>query len=343
MRIRFLLPLLLLPALAAPAFAQMPRMPDASEAELQRAQERAEAWQAYGLRVAKALGRSDGARDLALAALLEAMARPHEGATALAADAARWRAGAIAKGAGDTITQQLLLAAGVVGADQDAALAAARRWQALEPGNLAPLLLQGLGPEAVLAAAGQSNRNAPDPYPLQRWAAGVLRRHPPTAAEWTALGDGARPADAVHAAIWASSLHGPLLPDYREVLGACTGRQLGAPGRAADCGHMAGLLLARPQTVLDERIGLSLARAVTRSAAERAPLDARRRGIDWRQEQLAELALREDADAEVFARLLADPSIDGEDAMARRLLAEAGLAQEPPASWRAPWEQQQRR
>jgi hypothetical protein len=342
MRIRVLLPLLLVSALAAPALAQMPRMPDASEAALERAQERAEAWQAYGLRVARGVGRSDGARDLALAALLEAMARPNEGATALAADAARWRTGAIAKGAGDVITQQLLLAGGVVAGDQDVAIAAARRWQALEPGNLAPLLLQGLGPDAVLAAAAQSDRNAPDPYRMQRWAADVLRRHPPTVAEWAAFGEGPRPADAVHAAVWASSLHAPLLPDYREVLGACTGRGLRAEARAAQCRRMADLLLARPQTVLDERIGLSMARALTRSAAERAPLDARRRGIDWRQEQLGELALRENADAAVFARLLLDSSIAGEDAMARRLLAEAGVPQEPPAGWRAPWEQPRR-
>src|SRR5690606_17223213 len=121
----------------------------------------------YSLRVARALGRSDGARDLALAAVLEATARPHPATAALAGEAARWRTEAATRGAGDTITQQLLFAAGLVGEDQDAAVAAARRWQALEPGNLAPQMLQGLGAEAVLTAAGRSGRNAPAPYPLQ--------------------------------------------------------------------------------------------------------------------------------------------------------------------------------
>ena len=65
MRNRFFLPLVLLAALAAPAFAQMPDLPEPTEEELQLAQQRAEAWQAYSLRVARALGGSDGARDLA--------------------------------------------------------------------------------------------------------------------------------------------------------------------------------------------------------------------------------------------------------------------------------------
>ena len=339
MRIRvLLLPLLLLPALSAPALAQVQQPPEPGQEELARAQQRAEAWQAYSLRVARALGRSDGARDLALAAVLEATARPNAAATALAADAARWRAEAATKGAGDTITQQLLVAAALVGDDPDAGVAAARRWQSLEPGNLAPLMFQGLDADAVLAAAAQSGRNTPDPYPLQRWAAGVLRRHPPTASEWVTLDDGARPSNEVHAATWAASLQALLLPDYRDVLAACTGRELRAPGRAAACGHMAELLLARPQTVLDERIGLSMAREQAGSAAEAAALDARRRGVDWRQEQLGELAMREDGDATAFASLLADPSVDTEDAVGRRLLSAAGIAPEPPASWEAPWQ-----
>ncbi|MGY1459470.1 MULTISPECIES: hypothetical protein [unclassified Luteimonas] len=339
MRIRFLLlPFLLLPALSAPALAQMQQPPEPTQEELERAQQRAEAWQAYSLRVARALGRSDGARDLALAAVLEATARPNEGATVLAADAARWRAEAATKGAGDTITQQLLVAAAMVGDHQAGAAAAARRWQSLEPGNLAPVMFQGLDAEGVLAAAAQSGRNTPDPYPLQRWAAGALRRHPPTASEWATLDDGARPSNEVHAAGWAASLQALLLPDYREVLGACTGRELRAPGRAAACGRMAELLLARPQTVLDERIGLSMAREQAGSAAEAGALDARRRGVDWRQEQLGELAMREDGDDAAFARLLADPSLDTEDQLGRRLLSAAGVAIEPPAGWQAPWQ-----
>ena len=365
MRTPVLLSLLLSAALASPASAQMPDLrdapqprPDAEEAAL--AQARAAAWQDYALRVAGDLARSDGARDLALAALLQATARPGEEgaagarstsavaagapstAAAAEADAERWRTQAAARGANDVVTQQLLLAAAHARGDADAAVAAARRWQALSPGNLAPLMHQGLDAIAVLAAAAQAGHNAPDPYPMMRWAAAALTRHPPTAAEWAAFGDGPRPDAAANAAVWASSLYvGWLLPGYQDVLGACTGRQLDAPGRAGACGHLAGLLLARPQTVLDERIGLSMARALTRSAAERAPLDARRRGVDWRQEQLAELVAREEGDAaaaERQARLLADPAIDSEDALVRRILADAGLAQEPPAAWRAPWE-----
>lgn len=339
MRIRvLLLPVLLLSALSMPALAQMQAPPEPTEEELAQAQQRAEAWQAYGVRVARALGRSDGARDLALAAVLQATARPHVAAEALASDAARWRAEAARKGAGDTITQQLLVAAAMVGEAPAEAVAAARRWQALEPGNLAPVMFQDLDADAVLAAAAQSGRNTPDPYPLQRWAATALRRHPPTAAEWAGLGEGPRPSDEIHAAGWAASLQALLLPDYREVLGACTGRELRAPGRAAACGRMAELLLARPQTVLDERIGLSIAREQAGSAAEAGALDAQRRGVDWRQEQLGELAMREDGDEAAFARLLADPSIDTEDQLGRRLLSAAGVAIEPPASWQAPWQ-----
>src|SRR5690606_23333294 len=133
---------------------------------------------------------------------------------------------------------------------------------------------------------------------------------------------------------------------YRGLMEACTGRQLRLAGRPGACGHVSKLLLARPQTVLDESIGLSLARSLSRSAAERAPLDARRRGVDWRQEQMMELAARDDGSAgdqaEALARALADPALDTEDALQRRLLSEARLAQEPPSGWAAPWERGRR-
>ena len=83
MRTPALLSLLLSAALVSQAFAQMPDLreapeprPDAEAAAL--AQARAAAWQDYALRVARALARSDGSRDLALAALLEATARPDD-------------------------------------------------------------------------------------------------------------------------------------------------------------------------------------------------------------------------------------------------------------------------
>lgn len=344
MRLRVLLPCLLAAALASPALAQLPdlrREEQPTPQELERARRQAEAWEAYALRVARALGRSDGARDLALATLLDAGARAPDGdaPAPASAEAVRWRDAATTRGAGDVITQQLLLAAGLASGDQALAAAAARRWQQLAPGNLAPRVLQGLAPEVLLAAAAQSDHNSPDPYPLQRWIASALRPHPPTAADWAAFGEGARPSAQAHAALWASSLAAVLVPDYRGVLGACTGRPLRAPGRTEACRQLSSLLLARPQTVLDEQIGLSLARALSRSAAERAPLDARRRGVDWRQEQMAGLAERgEGGDGEAFARALADPSVQSEDALVRRLLSEARLAQEPPPDWLAPWE-----
>lgn len=333
MRLRLLLPLLLAPALAAPAAAQAPREasgPDAADAR------RAEAWAAYATRVARSLARSDGSRDLALAALLGALAAP-AGEGPLDGELPRWREAAAKRGASDVTTQQLLYAAAAVAGEADAATAAAGRWQALEPGNLAPRLLQARDGASALAAAQAADHHRPDPLALQRWATSALARHAPTAAEWAAFGEGPQPADAVHAAAWAATLPPLLAPDYRPVLGACTGR--GGPGpRAAACSQLARLLLARPQTVLDERIGLSIASAQA-TPAELAALDARARGIDWRQEQLAVLAEREDGrDGTLLARLLAQPGIDGEDALARRMLAEARMAQEPPADWRAPWQ-----
>lgn len=339
---RLLLPLLLLTALAAPVHAQSPQPAEPTAAELQQAQARSKAWQAYAARVAHALARSDGARERALAVVLEALARPADGErlAPASASAATWRETASTRGAGDRMTQQLLVAAGIAAGDADAAGLAARRWQALEPGNLAPLLFQGLAAESTLAAAGRSSRQASDPLALQRWVATAMRPHPPTAAEWAAFGEGPRPSAEAGAALTAVAVQGLLVPDYRELLGACTGRQLGTPGRAQGCRHLSALLLSDPQTLHDERIGLSLARALSRSAAERAPLDARRRGVDWRDEQMAVLASRDGAaSAAVHARLLADTSITTEDALVRRVLLDAGIAPLPPADWRAPWEQ----
>ena len=342
MSFRFLLPLLLVVP-GAPAFAQAPQEREPPAVEQEQARAAADAWQGYATRVARALGQSDGARDLALATVLEATAGPADetGIAPPTAEATAWRDAAASRGAGDAITQQLLLAAAIAGGDPDAADAAAGRWQALSPGNLAPSMFQGLRADAVLGVAAQASHNAPDHFALQRWVAGAMRRHPPTAAEWAAFGDGSQLSPDASAALAAVTVQGLLVPDYRDVLGACTGRQLGAPGRAAACRHMSGLLLSRPETLLDERIGLSMARALTRSAAERAPLDARRRGVDWREEQMAALARREGGGAtaaDAHARALADASIDTEDALVRRILSEAGVALQPPAGWRAPWE-----
>src|SRR5690606_19428671 len=84
-------------------------------------------------------------------------------------------------------TQQLLYAAAAVAGEADAATAAAGRWQALEPGNLAPRLLQARDGASALAAAQAADHHRPDPLALQRWATSALARHAPTAAEWAAF------------------------------------------------------------------------------------------------------------------------------------------------------------
>lgn len=339
MRPRLLLAaaLLFLPAVQA----QVPVEADA----VQMAQ--AEAHQAYLQRLSTALARDGGARELALAALLRsAGAAPAQvsddpGASPSPprdAQADAWLRAAAAKAGDDPVANRLLLLA--AGPDDAAVrLEAARRWQAAEPDNLMPLLHAGLTVDALLAQARNATRADAGMYASVRWIASAWQRHPPNAAEQAAMSLGqpfhVDEAAAVSAmALWAASAE----PGYAALVEGCSERMLRAlPTRRDDCAHVAGLLADRSTNIADAHAGLAMLGALASTPAERSELQARLRQMDWRMLEWGRLGQQQPrGGAGQFARLLADPSIGSEQQLVERVLAEGGVATEPPPDWMPP-------
>lgn len=306
------------------------------------------AHRAYTARLAQSLAKAGSARELALAALLldlAADARQAESgdtgparARAVDAEAQVWRRSAAAKAGSDVLANQLLAGAGGA-ADAALRTAAAQRWQAADPGNLQPLLAAGLEADALLAQARTATRADARMYEGVRWIMSAYRKHPPLAAEQSALAGGGEyhveEAAAVAAmGLWAATA----MPGLATLAEACDPEALRVlPARRDDCLHAARLLADRSGSIGDERLGLSMQHALAASGAERAPVVERLRALDWRMLQWGRIAQQQPRDgAAQFARLLADPGIVTEQQLVARVLAEAGVSPEPPPGWMPP-------
>ena len=316
--------------------------PDAAALE----QARIAAHRAQASRLAQALAKAGGARELAFAALLQepmmttgavmdADAAPSRRAPA-DAQATAWLRVAQAKAGNDVLAHQLVIAATTDDAVRDAA---ARRWQAAEPDNLVPLLSLGLPAEALLAQAARATEADVHLYDGVRWMRSVLARHPPTPDEQRALTAG-EPFHADEAAAVAAMAYAAagMLPSYHALVQACRGTALQvSAARAGDCRHVANLLADRSDNVLGERVGLSMLLELAPRGAERTAIEARQRRMDWQMQQWGRLASQQPRDgAAQFARLLDDPSIRSERQLLARVLQEGGVASEPPEGWRLP-------
>src|SRR5690606_7183289 len=294
-------------------------------------------------RLASALARDGGARGLALAALLrgasadrrQAPDDPRAAPAPRDAQAEAWLRAAAAKAGDDLLANRLL---GLAAGPEDGALRmeAARRWQATEPDNLVPLLHAGLTVEALLAQARNASRADAGMYPSVRWIASAWQRHPPSVTEQAGMGGGlpfhGDEAAAVSAmALWAASAD----PGYDALVEACSARMLRAlPARRGDCAHVARLLADRSTNIADEHAGLAMLDALASTPAERSDLQARLRRMDWRMLEWGRLGQEQPRyGAEQFARLLADPTITTEQQLVERVLAEGGVAAEPPPGW----------
>src|SRR5690606_5237062 len=168
---------------------------DAEEAAWQEQQ--AAASQAYQLRVAEALSASGEPREQAFAELLRRQSTAADAGTVPAGDlpsraaprdpALESRLHAIAARAGDDqLANQLLIA---VDRDTGSPLrrAAAQRWQAAEPDNLAALLQVGPPVDDLLAQARNTTHASTHMYDAVRWMSAAFQRHPLTPAELAAL------------------------------------------------------------------------------------------------------------------------------------------------------------
>src|SRR5690606_35066731 len=150
----------------------------------------------------------------------------------------------------------LILAAGPD--DGAVRLEAARRWQVVEPDNLAPMLHSGLTVDALLSQARTAERADAGMYASVRWIASAWQRHPPSAAEQAAMSQGqpfhGDEAAAVSAmALWAANAGS----GYGALVDGCSAQMLRAlPARRGDCAHVASLLADRSTNIADEHAGL---------------------------------------------------------------------------------------
>lgn len=350
-RITLLLTLLLGAVFAAQAQSAGSGAPSPSPEALAMEQAHAAAGQAYSRRLAGALAADGGARELAFAAILRRIAAADAVAAApppgdapsarVPPDPAveRWLDAAATRAGADVLANQLLIAAGDASA-QTLRAQAAQRWQAAEPGNLAPLLWQSIPADALLADARRASHADTRMYEGIRWIAAAYRRHPPDAAERAALAGDGDFDEAEFAAMSAMALWTAIaMPALRPLMEACRGDALQATAtRRADCRNVALLLAERSDALVLRHAGLGLLQATAIDSHSRAEAEARQRRMDWQMLQWGEVARRQERDgAAQFVRLLADPAIDTEQQLVERVLAEAGVPLDPPPGWVSPW------
>lgn len=329
--------------------AQVPR-PDAAgmsadeAAQLQAAQE---ASAAYYLRIAAELAATGKPRELAFAAILLPLAdQPPQGAIpggdapsqAVARDprVAQWRKLASARAGSDVLANILLLQGDSRAADPTRGQAL-ERWRRLEPDNLAPRLFAG-DAEAWLPQAGAYAQLDMHYYEQLRWIQAALAAHPPRAAERAMFG-GADVAPEEAAAIAAAGIMAAAaLPGLRTLSEACRDGELDAtPTRRADCRHVGRVAADTADAGIGTSIGVALLQAAAATPAQQADARERRRSLDWRMIQWNRAATAQPDDgAAQFARLLRDPAVRSERDLIERVLAEAGIAPEPPVGWEMP-------
>jgi hypothetical protein len=335
-------------ALACGAQAPPPdeRAMDAEEAaQLQAMQDAAGT---YYARTAAELAASGKPRELAFAATLLQLAQWTPADTPPGGDApskpsprdprvGQWRQLASARAGSDVLANALLMQ-GDARADAVVRAQAADRWQRLEPDNLAPLLSANGKVEAWLPKAGAYARMDQHYYEQLRWMQAALVAHPPRADEQAMFGDSELPADAAAAIQAASILAAVAMPSLTPLMDACRGDALEvAPTRRADCRQVAGTAAERSATSLGVSIGIALLQATAATPAQQADAQARRRRHDWRMLEWGRVAAAQpDQGAAQFVRLLRDPAVRSERDLIDRVLAEAGVAPEPPAGWQPP-------
>src|SRR5690606_13797940 len=209
--------------------------------------QQAAATDAYHARVATALAASGNVRDQVFTEILRPAAGVETRAPAGDAPsravprdpAAEAKLRAIAGRAGDDrLAQQLLLVA-IDDPSSPLRTGAARNWQAADPGNLVPLLHAGLSVDALLVEARRTTHASTRMYDAVRWIMQAYQRHPPSAAELTALSGGEiYHADEAAAVAAMGMLAAAVVPSYRALVEACRADALRAtPTRTADCGH----------------------------------------------------------------------------------------------------------
>lgn len=295
-------------------------------------------WRNYQQRIAVLLAESGQPRELALAAVLRDMtANDPDGRLPEDAVSSAWRQSATQNAGADVIANSMLM----MGTEAGAALReqAARRWAQAEPDNIAPRLLLEDGADIVFAEARSLRRFDLHMYDQVRWIQSALLRHPPSAAERAVMFGNDGGTIEEYAAISASALWAAVaIPSLQPFSQGCEdGALRSTPTRAADCAHLARVLVDHSDSSLGRMLGIDMLAGMAGNASEHAEVQALQRRMDWQMLEWGRIAAEQPRDgAPQFARLLGDPGVQTEQDLVERILAEAGVPLDPPAGWQPP-------
>jgi len=300
-------------------------------------------YEQYVQRVAQALVASGQARETALAAMLVS----EHGA--LRAQAAPWWQAALASAGRDGMVYRMALLFmrphnpqephATTGLRQDAA----RRWLALDAGNLAPVLYQDVPAAQLLAQAAASTHFDLHLHASLRWIYATMHRHPPTAQEaqvfqQTFLEDGEPPwtwEDML--AITVMGLQAAhLTPHYNKLFTACKPDALHAhPAHLAPCHRAAWVLGSRATTVHETILGLRMQMHLATSAQECQSLRAKSMQLRWLSRTWGEQWQHAGIQGllRYAVRMFTSAGLDREQDAMRAFLRERGAPAEPPPGW----------
>lgn len=207
------------------------------------------------------------------------------------------------------------------------------RWRALEPGNLAPILLAEL-PETKMFDAASATQTYDSHYDdFLRTMYATLSRATPAGQ----LRSFARQAGMTVPEFLATSALGyraaAVLPGYSQVVAPCEKQPL-AEARLAQCRAVGGLLLDHGDDLITEMVGARLVSHVAPAEADRRQAAERLRALRWLVLQHTNVSLADpSAFAERIARILDGREAFSEQSMMRRLVVESGLSPVPPPGW----------
>jgi len=316
---------------------------DPSEARRSAQDKHIEAMYAqYGTRVVQALLASGQPRALALAAMLAA-----EHNTLREHSATWWQAAVQNAGRDGMVYRMVLMFMQPPGPqDEDGNRlreTAARRWLALDAGNLAPLLHMEQSAQQLLAQATAASHNDEREFETLRWIYASLRQYPPTAQEAKVLqqtwDEGRLPSAQWKdmAMLTTISLTAAAnTPRYGQLHTACKKDALEAePARRAACHRAALVLGSRSTSSIATLLGLRLQMDLATSAHECQAIKAKSLPPRWLLHQWGQW-LRQPGHGSLMdyaKRTLTDPTVRSEQDVMQTLLRAHGMELVPPPGW----------
>ncbi|RZA36935.1 MAG: hypothetical protein EOP92_02900 [Lysobacteraceae bacterium] len=303
----------------------------------------------YWRRVANALQASNELRERALAAQLLALGG--KGGSAMADDASLLpgsgndalarRLVASVQTSDDAVALSVAAQAGAASGDKALVATSTRRWQALEPDNLAPLLFSATPAEELLIAARGATRYESHGYAHVRLMSATFERVPMVPGEISAKTSQEYPTPELRAgvsafAIWAAQG----FPSLRTLTDACKNDALeSTPTRRVDCLHVARTLARHSDNMLTTSVGIGMLRRAADTPEDQALANALDRNNAWQQHKYYEVlssGRRTIEEMEETMRLLHAPGIESEIQLREAALLERGIPLVPPAEWKAP-------